>query len=69
MTEIISFFAASRRLARPIDPPTATDGPAQILFFTGVRYERPTPQIQIEAAPKPRKRKTIEATTEAATGF
>lgn len=68
MTEIISFFAASRRLARPVDPPTATDGPAQILFFTGVRYERPTPQIQIEAVRKPRKRKTIDATTEAATG-
>ncbi|MGV1751468.1 hypothetical protein [Agrobacterium sp. CG674] len=68
MTEIISFFAASRRFAKPANPQKATDGPAQILFFTGVRYERPVPQIQIEDARKPRKRKTIEATTEAATG-
>lgn len=68
MTEIISFFAAARRLARPVDPPGAAHGPAQILFFTGVRYERPAQPIQIEAVRKPRKRKTIEATTEAATG-
>ncbi len=67
MTEIISFYAASRRLNRPTDTPRATGGPAQLLFFTGVRYERAAVEIQIETQKKPRKRKVI-ATADAAVG-
>lgn len=61
MTEVISFYAASRRLGKPADTPRPTGGPAQLLFFTGVRYERAAVDIQIEAQKKPRKRKMIAA--------
>jgi hypothetical protein len=37
MGEVIAFRGRSRRGA----PPPPPDGPAQILFFLGVRYSRP----------------------------
>ncbi|WP_421363042.1 hypothetical protein [Agrobacterium rosae] len=68
MTEIISFYAASRRLSRPTSAQVPASGPAQLLFFTGVRYERPVVDIQMDAQKKPRKRKTSVITAEAALG-
>lgn len=68
MTEIISFYAASRRLNRPVDAPKPTGGPAQLLFFTGVRYERADAEIEIQAQRKPRKRKAGSVTPDAAIG-
>jgi hypothetical protein len=57
MADIISFYAATRRLSRPPLPESTAGGPAQLLFFTGVRYERPIIDIKIDAQKKPRKRK------------
>ncbi|WP_284776808.1 hypothetical protein [Agrobacterium sp. lyk4-40-TYG-31] len=68
MTEIISFYAAARRLNRPTDVQKPMGGPAQLLFFTGVRYERPEVEIDIQAQRKPRKRKVVVATPDAAIG-
>lgn len=59
MADIISFCAAARRLrngkaqSHDVQEDMIAPGPAQLLFFTGVRYER-----QIAAvAKKTRKRK------------
>lgn len=68
MTEIISFDAAARRLGRSVHAPMPMVGPAQLLFFTGVRYERPVAEIEIQAVRKPRKRKAAAVTTDAAFG-
>lgn len=68
MTEIISFYAASRRLGRSTDLPSAISGPAQLLFFTGVRYERPEAELRIESQTKQRKRKVVVTTTDTAIG-
>ncbi|MES5097449.1 hypothetical protein ABUK73_04385 [Agrobacterium sp. BA1120] len=68
MADIISFYAAWRRLSRPADAHRPPTGPAQLLFFTGVRYERPIIDIKMETRKKPRKRKTVVAPTDAAIG-
>ncbi|GAK71661.1 hypothetical protein [Agrobacterium rubi] len=68
MADIISFYAATRRLKRPALSESAAVGPAQLLFFTGVRYERPIIDIQMENRKKPRKRKVITVSTDAAIG-
>lgn len=40
MADIISISTATRRPRKPDDAHISAGGPAQILFFTGVRYER-----------------------------
>jgi len=66
MADIISFYAAWRRYNRQSEPRTNVRGPAQVLFFTGVRYERPIIDIQMDVKKKPRKRKPATVATETA---
>lgn len=66
MADIISFYAAWRRYNRQGEPRTMVSGPAQVLFFTGVRYERPVIDIALDAKKKPRKRKPAVVVTETA---
>ncbi|NTJ41663.1 hypothetical protein G6L28_03490 [Agrobacterium larrymoorei] len=62
MADIISFQAALRRFHKVADAVNPPAGPAQLLFFTGVRYER----REVEAAKKSRKRKTAISGADAA---
>ncbi len=69
MADIISFYAAWRRYNSQGDRHTShkvVSGPAQLLFFTGVRYERPVIDIQLVAKKKPRKRKPVSVQTDTA---
>ncbi|QCI98372.1 hypothetical protein [Agrobacterium larrymoorei] len=56
MADIISFYAAARRFNKPAEPSHVASGPAQLLFFTGVRYER---QETAAVEKKTRKRKVV----------
>lgn len=64
MADIISFYVAARRLSKPAEADKPVVGPAQVLFFTGVRYER----RDMEAQKKLRKRKPLALLTDAAIG-
>ena len=63
MADIISISTAIRRPHKTTEANAIAAGPAQLLFFTGVRYER----YDFAEKTKPRERKvTIAASSEAA---
>lgn len=63
MADIISISTATRRAQKTTEANAISAGPAQLLFFTGVRYER----YDFAEKTKTRKRKvSAAATSEAA---